>query len=358
MSIRSSIDRHSSTVVHSDRTFITFLMNFESFRSKVRASALKAAEAALSVTTLDQMAADDDYIHSEGLNIPSKSSKKRHGASEKLNELIPTETIQQSQSLPGRVVVQAQPLLPIVVDLLKDKQIRNTNRKKFVEDASDDEDDGNDPIMSMIRKKPSTHESRQNMQKPLQELTPVVIAPMETEDAKRKNPNRFMSDLDERLSKVEEARPTPRVQQHQPPSGPSTEQTRWILFQSVASSPIGQYLSQQLGQRDRNEEEQKPLNGPLVSRRNDGVTKDYNDDDDDDDESEIQLIVSSSVLGAEETAELERISLATQQSTDPLTMVSYMLKQNPHNVFIIVTLVLGSAAYFYSRSRGSEDDVN
>ena len=257
-----------------------------------------------------------------------------------------------------RVVVQAQPLLPIVVDLLKDKQIRNTNRNKFVEDASDDEDDGNDPIMSMIRKKPSTHESRQNMQKPLQELTPVVIAPMETEDAKRKNPNRFMSDLDERLSKVEEARPTPRVQQHQPPSGPSTEQTRWILFQSVASSPIGQYLSQQLGQRDRNEEEQKPLNGPLVSRRNDGVTKDYNDDDDDDDESEIQLIVSSSVLGAEETAELERISLATQQSTDPLIMVSYMLKQNPHNVFIIVTLVLGSAAYFYSRSRGSEDDVN
>lgn len=331
-------------------------MNFDSFRSKVRASALKAAEAALSVTTLDQMAANDDYIHSEGLNISRKSNNnKRHGASEKRNEFTPTETIQTSQTFLGRVV-NAQPLLPMVVDLVKDKQSEKNNAKKF-DDVSDEDDDGDDPILSMIHKKPFNLESRHNMQKLIHEPNPVVGPPMETEGPRRKNPNRFMTDLDERLSREEEDRPTSRVQQHQPLSGGSTEQTRWNLFQSVTSSPVGQYFSQQMGQIDRSEKDQKQLNGPLVPRRNDGVTKDY-ENDDDNDESKIQLIVSSSVLGAEETAELERMRIATQHTTDPLTMVLHMLKQNPHNAFIIVTLVLGFAAYFYSRNRGSEDDVN
>jgi len=40
-----------------------------------------------------------------------------------------------------------------------------------------------------------------------------------------------------------------------------------------------------------------------------------------------------------------------------MTAALTSIKQNPHFVFILFTLILGSAAYFYSRRREEIDEV-
>ena len=343
-------------------------MSFESFRAQVRASALKAAEAAMSVSSLDQMAAADDYIHSEGLKVSTNKKKKTATASQQLNELIPVhhsteEQVQhaQLQPFPAKPPIKSQSSLHDAYSA-KDKHRRPTETKKYVEeyeeekeDESDDED-GDDMIMSMIRRTKATAEPRPK--KTILKQVPPNPGPVQVEQIpSKKNPNRFMSDLDDRLSKVADARPDVTIPKQQTSSAPPTERNSWNLFHSaVATSSMGQYLSQKLtipiGATD---EERKPMKKrPLVSRRDHGTGK----DDHDDEEDLIHVVVSSSVLGADEAAELERMRLATQQSTGPCAMVWQTIRQNPHHAFIVFTLLLGSAAYFYSRHRGSEDDVS
>jgi hypothetical protein len=333
-------------------------MNFESFRAKVRASALKAAEAAMSVSSLDQMAADDEYIHSEGLKVSKSKNKKTATASQQLNELIPlpsTEHVQRAQQLqpfPAKPPIKSQSSLH-VADAMKDRQRRPTQTEKHDDDDGSDDDD-DDLIMSMIRRTPATVEPRPSKTKLKQ--VPPNPGPVQAEHIPtKKNPNRFMSDLDDRLSKVEEARPEATIAKQQTSSAPSSERNSWNLLQSaVATSSMGQFLSQKLVVPiAATDEERKPMKGPLVSRRDHGAGKDNHEEED-----PFQVVVSSSVLGADEAAELERMRLATQQSTGPCAMVWHTIRQNPHHAFIVFTLLLGSAAYFYSRHRGSEDDVS
>ena len=334
-------------------------MSFESFRAKVRASALKAAEAAMSVSSLDQMAADDEYIHSEGLKVSKSKDKKTATASQQLNELLPlpsTEQVQHAQQLqpfPAKPPITSQSSLH-VADAVRDRQRRPTQPKKYDDDEGSDDDD-DDLIMSMIRRTPATVEPRPNKTKLKQ--GPPNPGPVHVEHIPRKkNPNRFMSDLDDRLSKVEEARPEATIPKQQTSSAPSAEQKNsWNLLQSaVTTSSIGQFLSQKLAVPiAATDEERKRMKGPLVSRRDHGADK-----DDHEEEDPFLVVVSSSVLGADEAAELERMRLATQQSTGPCAMVWQTIRQNPHHAFIVFTLLLGSAAYFYSRHRGSEDDVS
>ena len=73
-------------------------------------------------------------------------------------------------------------------------------------------------------------------------------------------------------------------------------------------------------------------------------------------EEEFNVVQSSLVLQAEEQAELDRMKLSTQ--SDPVTMLLNIFKQHPQFSFIAFTLVLASAVYFYSRHRGTEDDVS
>jgi len=333
-------------------------MSFESFKSQVRASALMAAEAARSVATLDQMAADDQYIHSDGLNLSTKIKRPNHD-SQKLKNLIYAEDIQQSQSLPGKVVKHQSSLLPIVSGVVNDNRRPGGKSIEYEADESDDDDDAfDDPIMSMIRKTKSNRDRQPSKPFPPNNPKPVVVAvSMEIDEVPRiKNPQRFMSDLEDRISRVVEADPEPNIQNELPVSGTHSGgslPSRWNLLQSITgTSIIGQYLSQRSFQKDVRDEKQKNAKFPLVSRQA-KVGNMSNEEDED----LIQAVGSSSILGTEEAAELEKMHLLTQQSSDLFTMAFHIVKDNPHHVFIVLTLVLGSASYFYSRHRGTEDDV-
>jgi cytochrome P450 len=76
-------------------------------------------------------------------------------------------------------------------------------------------------------------------------------------------------------------------------------------------------------------------------------------DDMDDSMNDFVLRTSISVMGADERAALDRMRL----SSEPISTTVSNILQNPHFAFILVTLILGSAAYFYSRHKEQMDDV-
>ena len=140
-------------------------MDFDKFREKVKASAAAAVEAASKIPDFDQMAANDDYIHSEGLNV----KKKKNTAT----------TSNSAPSLPGsndtkpRATYSAQQksgLFSMVDSIIKEKSSTTTTAEMSGNpqagpelttasssaavpnsgfEDSDDEDD--DPILRLVR---------------------------------------------------------------------------------------------------------------------------------------------------------------------------------------------------------------
>jgi len=144
----------------------------------------------------------------------------------------------------------------------------------------------------------------------------------------------------------------PAQQQQQAPHWGNWLPTSAPVFASVLSklqSPTSVMYSS-------SKEEMRPmLMGPLSSRR--VVVEEH---DEDDPMQHHVVAVSSSVLGADEQAELERMRMAMtapHPSMDPLTMVLTNIKQNPHFAFIGFTLVLCYVVYFYSRHKEEIDEV-
>ena len=80
-------------------------MNFEQFTSKLKASAEAAATAARNFPGLDEMAAKDDYIHSENLNVRNKNTRQPHDK----NSRRSTNTAQRRPIEPERPVPSKPP---------------------------------------------------------------------------------------------------------------------------------------------------------------------------------------------------------------------------------------------------------
>ncbi len=191
---------------------------------------------------------------------------------------------------------------------------------------------------------------------------------------KKKNPKRFLEDLDQRLSTpldLEAGSTTTTTTTTASTSGEhdgdmdyydnsnnNNSNTQWTwLRNAVASSRINALLGQPLPLMLRESEKTTPVRkGPLSSRRE---VAPLLRNDDDDDVVPIVMVHSSSVLGAEEQAELARLSQrssllssSSSSSRDVLGMIMEMFKENPtHSLFLIFTLLLALAVYFYSRNR-------
>jgi hypothetical protein len=324
-------------------------MNFELIKSRVQASAVAAAEAARNFKSLDQMAADDEYIHSEGLKTSSSSRGTVSGVTASMTNnrsslLEEQQPARHSSAIPngGHDRIQERCTLSkqsssVLLSIVEELVNNDTPTPGSRQDDSDSEE-----VNDSLEEEYSVGKQR-----------------------KKKNPTRFMEDLDERLSKAEQGMPpivtaaaSPRTVLP-PPSAASTiiqrqqAENRWSSW--MKSTSIGQMVSSrvlQVSSATRGEE-RKPIMGTgLLSRKS---SQSVQEDDNGPDEEHV-VLVSSSVLGDEERAELERIKLVSTTS-NPLTLLLSLVKHHPHHAFIAFTLVLAFAAYFYSRHRGSEDDV-
>lgn len=74
----------------------------DAFRSRIVESAKVAANAAKSGFTLDDLAKNDEYIHSEGLRISDKKKKKKVPSSASNGEVVPSAVEDLSERLPDR----------------------------------------------------------------------------------------------------------------------------------------------------------------------------------------------------------------------------------------------------------------
>jgi len=286
-------------------------MNFELLKVRAKEQANKAKEAARNIGNLDQMAANDDYIHHSQLR--TAEAKK----------------LELDSNFPNA--------------LLQANQFSMTNQ--------DQQNDGADFFG---------------------EEDEEIGIELKRKRKRKKDPNRFMEDLTERLAKPEEEILDPINDDFNTgiESTPSFERRRESspfkkhpLLSSITSSIIklpvvantlsklmpGGFKIQEL-----NEEESKPmLLGPLSQRK----LKEDNKNNTEEDTMKDHVVVSSSVLDAEEQAELERIRTNSTKSKG-LSFVVDTMQQHPHFVFIIFTLLLGSSVYFYSRHREEIDDIS
>jgi len=290
------------------------------FGERFKSHAKTLAEAAKQFQSFDDMAAQDDYIHSDSLNVKATtttavSESPTQRTSELLDSLISPISMNPHQD-------HAEP----------HQRSSNASFDHASDHAShyDEEEGGShDPILDTIRYK-----------------TPLKKKSSDVMPEERKAASRFMDDLNDRLSKpnvdVEQGLPKTTTAASESPTNLIIEtNNRWGWMKGAATSKMKDFMGKS--------EETIPFRSPL-SRTTSSVVSETPK------EEEFHVVQSSAILGEEDQAELDRIRLGAQGDT--LTFILNIVKQHPQFAFIAFTLVLASAMYFYSRHEGAEDDVN
>jgi hypothetical protein len=309
-------------------------MSFFAEQFKTRALAL--TEAAKKFQNFDDMAAEDEYVHSDSLNVKKRSTtdtSRKARTSDVLNSIV------INKQPPSR---RTSDILDSLITLDESKEPRqrtssdsdserlNTTTRSNDSSVNGREDNGN----NLARSK--KEDSR------LEKKTSDLVSSSQESGSARKSANRFMDDLESRLSKpiidVESGLPEPVD------ASKSDNDNRWGWIKNAAKIRVNEYMGQTAA-----DEERVPFRSPL-SRTASKVLEPTKKDE----EFEVGVVESSSVLQAEEQAELDRLRDGAQG--DPLTLMLNIVKQHPQFAFIAFTLSLGSAVYFYSRHR-TQDDV-
>lgn len=302
-----------------------------SFASLFKTHAVALTEAAKQFQSFDNMAAEDEYIHSDSLNVKKQSTTDNatRRTSDVLDSLIILE-----QKTPSR---RTSDILDSLITLDHSKEphrlpsdnVRLNTTSYDFSGLYEEDDNRGDPINEKGRSKKEDH--------PLKEKNSDLVSSSQESGSARKSASRFMDDLDHRLSKpsidVESGLPEPVE------SSTAVDDSRWGWIKVAAKSRVNELVGRVA------DEERVPFRSPLSRTATPPEpTRDEG----------FNVVQSSSVLQAEDQAELDRIRLGVQG--DPLTLVLNVVKQHPQFAFIAFTLVLGSAVYFYSRHR-TEDDV-
>jgi hypothetical protein len=425
-------------------------MNFGGFTNKLKASAEAAAVAARSFKGFDDMAARDEYIHSDTLNTPgvkrepaqSKSSvavaprtrrepeeeggsqsgidtdlsehsgsswslldRPRQDATPKneggnaaaataskqsrpwyaAKEISETGIASSIHSLPdthSHSPPQRQSTMPMLGEVAytlssnyksgvrEKKTAKNasiSNRAKYPDDDdsssastsssenrfSDDGED--DPILSMIRKKTppsSLSSSRRGKEKPKPVKKQTQMHFLEMEDASpvhqknvKKNSNRFMEELDQRMA-------MPELDNN---DNDDDDMEAGLLSSSSAKAPaepsfLWGMLSKGVGSR------QQESNAAAKERKAAPLTRQSWRTQIKPVEESFAVVGSSSVLGEDEIralAQLKESSARQGMGTACLDKV----RRHPREAFIVFTLLLGWAVYFYTKNISLENDV-
>jgi hypothetical protein len=293
------------------------MLNFEVLKARVKAHAVDAAR---SIRNFDDMAAQDEYIHSADLRTPESRWKdnetaRRNAPPPSLAGNATTVTRKSTKTNASDVLNQATAFSSLLGD-------------------------SDDPTID-------------------QQVLLVVDEPAKE---KTKKPNRFMDDLSERLSKTEEGNDrvqiktaSLRIDDPEHTTQPPPLWNSWSVKTPVLANVLSRFQSPPVS--TNKPEEMRPMVGPLSARKvqeeDHGDVESQYTDDMDDSTNDFVLRSSISVLGADERAALDRM----RTSSEPITTTLASILQNPHFAFILVTLILGSAAYFYSRHKEQIDDV-
>lgn len=331
------------------------------------------------------MAANDEYVHTEGLNV-----KKRPHPTERKRETQSQESRQKSGNNDSDNR-QNSYLLDSVVELMAEKSSRQTMEREKLQQApetrmqfmdkeanriqeqrhsqstsilhtmnhhDDDSDDdnsvfsneGDDPILNMMNGNDTTTKNTNTTS-----FSSMQIGtPSKSMSKTKKDPNRFMADLDARISK------TPTRNQEVPiPNSNTTDVSNPLaqvstVFQSFSSSPNKMNWLKQvapkniqdtmlpfkissLGSDNLNERECEPLH-----RR-------HPEDDDENDEEKVIVTNSTNIMGDQESAELMRIR--SRMNQDIFSVGMDLLEKNRYYVWVVVTFFVMILGYLMTKNK-------
>ena len=308
------------------RHFVPVNMDLAGLAKKLQHHAEQAKMAAKNFN-FDDMAAQDDYIHSDSLNVKRREHAQSQGTSKNrslwplssgvaaqtssLSEFDRTPLIQQSAAQQANAI---SPLLPVVHDAMQthplksDSSCRGDEERLPLHVGSDSESDEDDPIMRQITRQRTTRQ------------TP--------EETKR---NKFMDDLDEHISKEN--------------TGGQLQLAVHARVENEKADRPGSWISGLLGRRKLLNEAATEL-APLARKKK-------SEDRSDIEEGVDIIVASSNVLRPEELAELRMLKSASPGYSESCAI---LLRQHPRETFICLTLLL--CIYAYLRGRLVIDDIH
>jgi hypothetical protein len=331
----------SNTQIH------TKYITMESFTEQLKASALQAARVAqnLATTGFDEMAASDEYVQSEGYNHHHQPGVRKPPSSTATTTTTTTTTTaattllsiatkskqqdQQQQQLPPKPLITTQP--SIVQDY--------GDSTYLLSNSEDEDDDDDDPIRSILRsKKESGHSFKEE---------------------RRKETNRFIDDLECRLSMPEQPGypPIPHSCTSNSTSPPSIADgtiaiSAWL---STAATSIG-IPSKLIATTKKGTPHSNAMHtstmAPLARHNNNNNKRPQTVQHNMNDImiGNVALISSTAMLGESEKQQLEQLRLLEQQSTPfgPIRLLYETIVVHHHReVFIVLTLVLCALVYFH-----------
>ena len=409
------------------------------FASNLIASAEKAASAVNNFKGFDEMAEEDEYIHSDGLNVvkqytdgpqqqkqqqqPPKHSNVHHPDSlpsaeptwSLLDRPTMTSTIssvspasstspprQRPPAAPAsfkkkgpqpdyfkpsqRPQPQPMPYLSVVADAMESSNHpssgydtdneESTNRPESSSSSSssdesdnDSDDDEYDPILSQIRQsKQSSSKSKSKSKTKKQRRKQEKHAkssrksrrehthshhqqPSNKKSQTKKNPHRFMDELDQR----EAAGPLSSTNQH------VLEMERNALASSADNgnnpNPLSSLKNWMSTSLQRNNAKANTMAakassflklGPL-SRRDPQAATNSNNSNTIGDEENFHVVSSSNVLGDDELAALARLNSSSQPSLCSVRGLCRKARENPREAFIVFTMLFALYAWFFPR---------
>jgi hypothetical protein len=344
--------------------------NFKGFASKVRE---QARDAAKKLPSFDDMAATDEYIHSEEFNVTGQTKSKEEELSKqsKISESDHSSTwslidrrIQNSSLPPSSNSSFADPEAPkvqndnlaesqrreeptpepppplqkkpLVLSVVTDAMREQQNAPEVVESESDvseehsdddswSEEDEEDPILSMIRS---------NKREELKSLPRTKRSKQSSKTTKdKRNPNRFLEELDwVETQTVEGTTSNQQTTVATTPSIPATSRELGSWMKTLASNQVNKLLRRQ---------EPKPSSTgmpPLAKNKPQSKSNQQQED-------EYHSADSKNLLGDNELAQLAKMKHANKGS---LSLLMDSVYENRQFAFIFFTLILAALVYFYS----------
>jgi hypothetical protein len=373
-------------------------------RETVERAKIKAALAAKKLS-LNEMAKQDDYIHSEGLNISNKMTKTSSGQKKKRkNDHLRTpsnaeSSYDENNQYPGTIFQS-----PTVTTILPNASIMNDNDCQY--DVHDDDsvesfDKEYDPILQMVKSKksdvhlPSIARNIHTSNK----MSLDQSLNNNSNNGSKKDPNRFMADLDARIatpdSSLNQISSSIQVDYNcnaeEMVKSTTNENTdnnnnNNSTIRNDRSEPYNTYFQSFTNADDKlhwlrnvaSPKIQKSLNNAIKQvpgGNNFGFhNSSYNSIHPNKEDNDIEMmtktkqnirtangesidVISSSSLafGDAENAELQRLNrLMKASNTNPLIIGLELLEKNRYYLFIFVTFLVTIFVYFYIKKKTDE----
>jgi hypothetical protein len=278
-------------------TSIVSEIRMEAFAEQLKVSARQAAMVAqaLATTGLDEMAAEDAYVQSEGYNHHASRSVSR-----------PPPTIADAT----RSTMTASSSSSVASDRRTALRRRPEDQSYLFSSSSDEDDtEENDPIWSLLRQEQST-----------------------TDPSEPKDVHRFLDDLDRRLARPVEPDPShDRRSTMAPPAEGTGGLSAWRAILGVPSAPV---LAR------------APTTVPPLARPKPRPTPDAETP------VVVEMVSSTALFGAADRQQWEQLrSLERPATSGPLRRLYERLcvqEEHRREMFIVLTLVLCAYVYFHA----------